>query len=413
MNRPFYEQIRVFDPVPGQTKKGNIYLEVTNSGAVIAFGTTLPTARMPGGADHGFPWMHLRARSVDSGRSWTLDEMNWWEPEKRGLLASVVDRSTGEIFMFTQGTWPLQDDHGKPLSESWLIANYEKGRQMGACLTLERSVDDGRTWTSTDISEQFYTYPGAGLAWFIGTGIQLQRGSHRGRLVVPGRYFTGNWQDVDPSKHNIIYYHPALGDVYDDGIGEIAQVLDHEAHNMVIYSDDHGETWHWGGSSQGHCGEACIVELSDGSIYMNNRNHDPRSMGYRSWCISRDGGESFTEFGVDRTLIENRCHAALMRYSFPNDNEPGCVLFSNPAVHEGKSQLHPRGGKAGQRRDLTVRVSHDDCKTWSISRRVSEQAGYSSLAVLEDGTILCAYDAYVCRFNLAWLELDQSGSASI
>ena len=58
-------------------------------------------------------------------------------------------------------------------------------------------------------------------------------------------------------------------------------------------------------------GEACIVELADGAVYMNNRNHDPRSLGCRSWCISRDGGESFTEFGVDQTLIEGRCHAAL------------------------------------------------------------------------------------------------------
>ena len=167
------------------------------------------------------------------------------------------------------------------------------------------------------------------------------------------------------------------------------------------------------GVRRGYCGEACIVELSDSSIYMNNRNHDPRTRGYRSWCISRDGGESFTEFGVDRTLIENRCHAALARYSYPNDSEPGYVLFSNPAVHEGKSQLHPRGGRAGQRRDQTVRVSFDDCTTWPISRRISENASYSSLAVLADGTILCAYDVYVCRFNLAWLELDQSGSALI
>ena len=71
---------------------------------------------------------------------------------------------------------------------------------------------------------------------------------------MPARYFTGDWQEVDPDQHRILYYHPALGQVYDDGEGQVAQVLDSEAHNAVIYSDDHGETWCWGGSSQGYVG---------------------------------------------------------------------------------------------------------------------------------------------------------------
>ena len=318
----------------------------------------------------------------------------------------MVDQTTGDIFLFNNGTWPLQDDMGQPMSESWMITNYQKGRQMGTRSTMDKSVDDGRTWTSVDMTEQLYTYPGAGLAWFIGRGIQLQQGPHQGRLIIPGRYFTGKWEEVDPEEHNILYYHPALGQVYDDGLGEVAQVLDETAHNMVIYSDDHGRTWEWGGNSQGFVGEACIVELSDGSVYMNNRNHDPRSLGFRSWCISRDGGESFTEFGVDETLIESRCNAALVRYSDPKDNEPGRVLFSNTAGFEGVHQLHTLDLGRAARRDLTVRVSYDDCKSWPVSRRLDEEAAYSSLLVLDDGTILCACGAYVYRFNMAWLELD-------
>ena len=163
--------------------------------------------------------------SYDGGRTWTQDERNWWEPEKRAARATVVDRKTGGIFVFNQGTWPLQNDQGRPLSESWIIANYEKARQMGARIVMERSVDDGRTWTKVDVTEQFYTYPGAGLAWFIGTGIQLQSGSHAGRLVVPARYFAGQLEEVDPNEHNILCFHEALGPVYDDGYGQVAQVL--------------------------------------------------------------------------------------------------------------------------------------------------------------------------------------------
>ena len=222
--RPFFERIQIWDPEEG-IGKGSVYLELTNSGAVLAFGTQLPLARLPGGYDHGFPWLHLRARSYDGGRTWTQDERNWWEPEKRAARATVVDRKTGGIFVFNQGTWPLQNDQGRPLSESWIIANYEKARQMGARIVMERSVDDGRTWTKVDVTEQFYTYPGAGLAWFIGTGIQLQSGSHAGRLVVPARYFAGQLEEVDPNEHNILCFHEALGPVYDDGYGQVAQVL--------------------------------------------------------------------------------------------------------------------------------------------------------------------------------------------
>ena len=195
--RPFFDKVRVWEP-EAEARKEFIYLELTNSGAILAFGTKIPTARWPGGADHGFPWLHLRARSVDGGRSWTLEERNWWEPEKRPMAASVVDESSGDIFRFNHGTWPLQDDMGQPMSESWMITNYDKGRQMGARLTMDKSVDDGRTWTAVDMTEQLYTYPGAGLAWFIGRGIQLQHGRHQGRLVIPGRYFTRQWEGGGP-----------------------------------------------------------------------------------------------------------------------------------------------------------------------------------------------------------------------
>jgi len=232
----------------------------------------------------------------------------------------------------------------------------------------------------------------------------LEHGHHAGRLIVPGLYRPKVIEEIDPEKHNILYFHEALGSVYDDGEGQISPVLNQDAGNAVAYSDDHGKTWHWGGSSQGSVAEACVVELADGSVYMNNRNHDPRTMGHRSWCISRDGGESFTEFGVDETLIESRCHASLRRHPGTGGNESGPILFSNPAVFEGVNQLHPRGCGRKCRIDQTVRASYDDCKTWPVSRRIDEDGSYSSLVVLDDGTILCSFKRYVCRFNLAWLE---------
>ena len=405
--KPFFERVYVREPEEG-LRGETLYFEVTNSGAILAFGAKIHEARWPGGIDHGFPWLHVRARSIDQGKTWIEEERNYWEPETRGQWASVVDRSTGEIFMFNQGTWPLPDDKGEPVSESWMIANFEKGRELGAKMIMERSRDGGKSWAKVDITDQFFTYPGAGLAWFIGAGIQLQRGAHAGRLVVPGRYFAKEIEEVDPEKHNILHQHESLGPIYDDGDGQIAPVLDDKAHNAVAYSDDHGETWQWGGSSQGFSGEACIVELSDGSVYMSNRNHNPKSLGYRSWCISRDGGETFTEFGVNEALIESRCHASLARYIDPAGNQPDRILFSNPAVFEGKWQSPSRGCGKLCRINQTVRMSYDDGKTWPVSRRVDEEGSYSSLVVLADGTILCGFGRKVLRFNMAWLEQGDS-----
>ncbi len=71
---------------------------------------------------------------------------------------------------------------------------------------------------------------------------------------------------------------------------------------------------------------------------------------------------------------------------------------------------------AYDRKQLTVKMSLDDCHSWSVSRLLEAgPSGYSDLAVLPDGTILCLYecgivegmcdDKYLmlARFDLEWL----------
>ena len=79
-------------------------------------------------------------------------------------------------------------------------------------------------------------------------------------------------------------------------------------------------------------------------------------------------------------------------------------MTGQPARRRSVNQLHTREIGSAARRDLTVRVSYDECRTWPVARRIDEYASYSSLVVLDDGTILCGYGPWVCRFNLAWLE---------
>lgn len=310
----------------------------------------------------------------------TDDGVTWHDSNDFTDVADVVDSQTGTGWSIRRH-WPMNNDQNQPMTEEWMIDNPQKGIELGAWAKMFSSSDGGKKWQGDDVTKHFFTYSHGGLAWFIGRGIQLQKGQHTGRLIIPGRYFGKKWDKVGP-----------------------------DAHNTLIYSDDHGKTWQWGGSSQGHSGEGCVVELSDGSVYLNNRNHDPNTQGYRSYSISRDGGKTFTEFGTDYNLPEPKCHASIVRYNFPDGNKPGRVLFLNPAVSIKGKGLAPKDG----RKNLTVKLSYDDCKTWPVSKVIhAGKGGYSDMIVTKKGTVLCTFESGVdgsaeditlVRFNIEWLE---------
>ena len=87
-----------------------------------------------------------------------------------------------------------------------------------------------------------------------------------------------------------------------------------------------------------------------------------------------------------------------------NQNE---ILFLNPAVH------HEGGFNLWSRKNLTLRLSKDDGKTWTGSRTLNEGlAGYSDMAIKKNGQILCVFEngkrdycekiSIVC-LNRSWL----------
>jgi sialidase-1 len=103
----------------------------------------------------------------------------------------------------------------------------------------------------------------------------------------------------------------------------------------------------------------------------------------------------------ERRLPENGCQASILRFTDPLSGDRNRILFSNPNT-------------TGQERvNLTVRLSYDDGKTWSVSKLIHPgPSAYSNLAVARDGTILCFYEGgekhrrewiRVARLNLEWL----------
>jgi len=141
-----------------------------------------------------------------------------------------------------------------------------------------------------------------------------------------------------------------------------------------------------------------LKRSADGGLLLNMRNTVEANL--RAQSVSHDGGQTWTAPEFLPELAEARCQGSLLRYHWPDGKVPGRLLFSNPA--------------GLRRRDLTVRVSRTDGKTWPVSRTLHEgPAAYSCLSVLPDKTIGCLYEcgrthAYekitFARFPLGWVE---------
>lgn len=114
-------------------------------------------------------------------------------------------------------------------------------------------------------------------------------------------------------------------------------------------------------------------------------------------------------YGSDETLAAGLlmgaddpvCQAGAVRYTLAVDHGRDRVLFSNAASLTGRQRI-------------TVRLSHDECRTWPVGRRVlhAGPSAYSDLAVAPDLAICCFYERgaakpyetlTLARFDLQWL----------
>jgi sialidase-1 len=347
-------------------------LIVTSRGTVLAY----CEARKNSGADWGEIEIHLR-RSTDGGRTWDI-------PRQIAHLGPRLARNPVALAKKAGGPDDLTVNNPVAIAD----------RQTGAvhflycveymrCFYL-RSDDDGVTWTKpveiTATFEDFRPeYDWKVIATGPGHGIQLRNG----RLVVPVWISTSKTSPHGP------------------------------AGAATIYSDDHGRTWQRGeiavperfGPS-----ETAAVELSDGRVMLNVRNRSATNR--RLVLFSNDGATGWSPPQFDDALTEPVCMAGLTGWPAAGANSTPSrrIVFSNPA------------SGTGERKNLTVRLSEDDGRTWIASKPLEPgPSAYSDLAVLPDGTILCFFErsrdaaersAYgvltLARFNLEWLRSEDA-----
>ncbi|MGE5296806.1 MAG: sialidase family protein, partial [Solirubrobacterales bacterium] len=306
----------------------------------------------------------LVRRSADGGKTWTSQEVVWnGGDDTWGNPCPVVDETTGIIWL------PITWNHGKD-SEDQIKQNAGRDTRR---VFMTHSDDNGRTWaTPQEITAEVKRPEWRWYATGPGVGIQLSRGPWKSRLLIP-------------CDHS--YVQPGDPDGYA---------------SHVIYSDDHGQTWKLGGEIRPAVNECQVVELIEGTLLINMRNYD-RTHTVRAVATSADGGLTWSTIRHDPALVEPVCQASLSRYTTRPPEDKDRLVFSNPGH-----------GEVGNRRDMTVRLSEDEGKTWPISRVLwPGPAAYSCLAVLPDATLACLFEAgdkspyekiVLARFGRDWLD---------
>ncbi|WP_159029891.1 sialidase family protein [Streptomyces marincola] len=287
-------------------------------------------------------------RSVDGGHTWSDLTVLRGRGTSGGFgnPVPVVDEVTGRVsLVFAHNGWAPKHDGGRARGGRSLHSMY--------------SEDDGATWTAGGVLGPLKPAHWTWVSVGPGHGVQLRRGPHAGRLIVPGDHDT------------------------EDG----------RSGAQLYYSDDGGLSWRlgavWDTEGDPHPGELTVVELVSGALYVNARPSTPGPGQYRLAARSSDGGETFDRpaFTPVPGLAAPPVSASLLRLRATDDGDPrNRLLLSAPAK--------PVPDVTSRRRAMTIRTSYDEGLSWQVTAKTinSARAGYSDLAELLTGEIGLLYE---------------------
>lgn len=296
---------------------------------------------LPGNIDIGM------SRSTDGGATWEPMKviMDMGEPhENNGIGDPTVLFDPATQTIWVAALWSKGDRS---------IAGSEPGLSpdVSGQLMLVSSRDDGLTWSEPyNITAQVKD-----PKWHIyfngpGSGIVMQDGT----LVFPSQYWDENKK-------------PGI------------------SHSAIMYSKDHGKTWHSGTGFRSRTTESQVVETTPGTLMLNMRDH----RGYfRTVATTRDLGKTWQEHHTSyHALPDPICMASIIKARVHVKGEVKEVLFF--------SNVNTSSVEHG-RKNMTIKASLDLGETWLPANQLLLDErygyGYSSLTPIDDKTVGIVYE---------------------
>lgn len=310
---------------------------VANNGDVLAFAEGRAKA-----ADQAQNDIVLK-RSSDGGKTWgALQKLADRGAESLNNPTAVVEGKSGRVLLVYQSYASNVHEYGK------MATGYDD--PAATRCWLQHSDDHGATWSEPrDVTRMMKRETEVTtLASGPGIGIQLQKGPHAGRLLMP-------FNQGPPGKWKV----------------------------YTAYSDDGGATWARGetapeGPRPGHekekltnANEVQVVEIADGKILLNCRRQ-AKGDNRRLQAVSADGGQTWSDLRLVPELVDGPCMASVLRVD-------SALLFSGPWQTK--------------RADGVLFHSRDDGATWTRGPALNVGPfAYSVLTRLPDGRLGCLYE---------------------
>ena len=327
-------------------------LVTTNAGTLIAAYDVryASSADLQGDIDVGMK------RSTDGGKTWSdlqlimdMGEYGGLEQNQNGIgdPCLLVDENTGDIFCFAVWAHGHYGDADKRCL-AWAGTGYDI--EETTQFMMVKSSDDGLTWSApVNITRQIkrpnwkMTFQGPGR------GITMKDGT----LVVPIQH-----QEGDLIMHGLTALHSG-----------------------IMYSTDHGLTWHTHNLAHTVTSESTVAEIEPGVLLLSMR--DETDSHYRREYVTRDLGRSWTEYAHNGKMWDSTTEASMIHVNAA-DNALGedLLIFSSPQ------------DCTGWRDHMTIQISKDKGLTWPYKLLIDSGAslGYSCLTMVDDSTVGILYE---------------------
>ena len=333
--------------------------------------------RVHGSGDFGDINIVLKI-SRDQGRTWSLlSTLVDYQDLQAGNPTPILDNSdprfpNGRIFLFynTGNNHENEIREGKGLREVWYITSIDGGLKWSSPVNITSQVhrpDQPAVNPSYKFKEDWRHYANG-----PGHGMQFTQGPYTGRMLIAANHSEG----------------PR---------GERGS--DYRAHSF--FTDDHGDTFQLGSSiSIPGSNEASAAEISGGRLMMNIRNQrgDIRQ---RIVGLSSNGGSTWDDTYFDPQLPDPVCQGSII--TIAQKKGAYSLAFSNSADTQNRD-------------NLTIRISHDDGRTWPISIPIDHGAlsgespkdftAYSDLVLLNSKHIGILYErkdySQIVFKNIKW-----------